>query len=31
MGKLKHLKQETKRINKRIEEESEKIDPEMWR
>ncbi|HLK02914.1 MAG TPA: hypothetical protein VKT53_00635 [Candidatus Acidoferrum sp.] len=31
MGKLKHLRQETKRINKRIEQESERIDPEMWR
>ena len=31
MGKLKHLKQETKRINARIEEDSEKIDAEMWR
>ncbi|HLZ14171.1 MAG TPA: hypothetical protein VKP58_16435 [Candidatus Acidoferrum sp.] len=31
MGKLKHLKRETKRINKVIEEQSEKIDPEMWR
>jgi hypothetical protein len=31
MGKLKHLKKETKRINKLIEEESEKIDAEMWR
>jgi len=31
MGKLKHLRQETKRINKRIAEDSEKIDHEMWR
>ena len=31
MGKLKHLKQETKRINARIEEDSAKIDAEMWR
>lgn len=31
MGKLKHLRQETKRIDKRIEEDSEKIDPEIWR
>jgi len=31
MGKLKHLRQETKRVNKRILEDSEKIDPEMWR
>jgi hypothetical protein len=31
MGKLKHLKKETARINRLIEEDSEKIDPEMWR
>jgi hypothetical protein len=31
MGKLKHLHQETERINRLIEEDSEKIDPEMWR
>ena len=31
MGKLKRLSRETKRINKRIEEDSEKIDPEIWR
>jgi hypothetical protein len=31
MGKLKHLHKETIRINRRIEEDSEKIDPEMWR
>ena len=31
MGKLKHLGQETKRINARIEEDSEKIDAEIWR
>jgi len=31
MGKLKHLRQETKRVNARIEEDSEKIDAEMWR
>ncbi|MBS1842513.1 MAG: hypothetical protein JSS69_10770 [Acidobacteria bacterium] len=31
LGKLKHLKRETRRINKRIEEDSERIDPEMWR
>lgn len=31
MGKLKHLRKETKRINRLIEEQSEKIDPEMWR
>ena len=31
MGKLKHLRKETARINQLIEEHSEKIDPEMWR
>jgi len=31
MGKLKHLKRETKRISKLIELESEKIDQELWR
>ena len=31
MGKLKHLRKETKRINRLIEENSEQIDPEMWR
>ncbi len=31
MGKLKHLHEETERINRLIEEDSEKIDPEMWR
>ncbi len=31
MGKLKHLRKETERINRRIEEDSEKIDTEMWR
>jgi len=31
MGKLKHLRKETRRINALIEEDSEKIDPEMWR
>lgn len=30
-GKLKHLHKETERINHLIEEDSEKIDPEMWR
>jgi hypothetical protein len=30
-GKLKHLHKETVKINRLIEEESEKIDPEMWR
>ena len=30
-GKLKHLHKETARINCLIEEDSEKIDPEMWR
>ena len=31
MGKLKHLHRETERINRLIEEDSEKIDAEMWR
>ena len=31
MGKLKHLRKETERINRLIEEDSEKIDVEMWR
>lgn len=31
MGKLKRLHKETVRINRRIEEDSEKIDSEMWR
>jgi hypothetical protein len=31
LGKLKHLHKETIRINALIEEDSEKIDPEMWR
>jgi hypothetical protein len=31
MGKLKHLHRETVRINRLIEEDSEKIDVEMWR
>ncbi|PYU26902.1 MAG: hypothetical protein DMG32_09010 [Acidobacteria bacterium] len=31
MGKLKHLHKETVRINRLIEEDSEKIDAEMWR
>lgn len=31
MGKLKHLHKETLRINRLIEEDSEKIDAEMWR
>ena len=31
MGKLKHLHHETQRINRLIEEDSEKIDAEMWR
>jgi hypothetical protein len=30
MGKLKHLRKETARINRLIEEDSERIDPEMW-
>ena len=31
MGKLKHLHKETERINRLIEDDSERIDPEMWR
>jgi hypothetical protein len=31
MGKLKHLHKETERINRLIEEDSEKIDAGMWR
>ena len=31
MGKLKHLRKETARINHLIEEDSENIDGEMWR
>lgn len=31
MGKLKDLRKETARIMALIEEDSEKIDPEMWR
>jgi len=31
MGKLKHLRKETVRINRLIEAGSENIDPEMWR
>jgi hypothetical protein len=31
MGKLKRLHKETLRIHRLIEEDSEKIDPEMWR
>ena len=31
MGKLKHLRKETARINRLIEQDSEKIDAEMWR
>jgi hypothetical protein len=31
MGKLKHLRKETERINRLIEEDSENIDAEMWR
>jgi len=30
-GKLKHLHKETERINRLIEEDSERIDSEMWR
>jgi hypothetical protein len=31
MGKLKHLHQETERINRLIQEDCEKIEAEMWR
>jgi len=31
MGKLKRFHKETLRINRLIQEDSEKIDPEMWR
>jgi hypothetical protein len=31
MGKLSHLHEETERINKIIEEECERIDPEDWK
>jgi hypothetical protein len=31
MGKLKRLHKETERINRLIEEDSERIDQEMWR
>jgi hypothetical protein len=31
MGKLKHLRKESARISRLIEEDSEKIDQEMWR
>ena len=31
MGRLRHLHNETERINRLIEESSEKIDPETWR
>jgi hypothetical protein len=31
MGKLKHLRRETTRINRIIEQDSEQIDAEMWR
>ena len=31
IGKLEHLHKETVRINRLIQEDSEKIDPEMWR
>ena len=31
MGKLRHLRKETARIIRLIEEDSEKIDSEMWR
>jgi len=31
VGKLKHLRKESKRINRVIEEHTEKIDAELWR
>ena len=31
VGKLKYLRKETARINRLMEEDSEKIDTEMWR
>jgi len=31
VGRLKHLRKETRRINRLIETDSEKIDVEMWR
>jgi hypothetical protein len=31
MGKLKHLRKETERINRFIEEDTERIEAEMWR
>jgi hypothetical protein len=31
MGRLKHLHKETERLNRLIDENSEKTDPEMWR
>ena len=31
MGKLRHLRKETERVNRCIEEDSERIDPELWR
>ena len=31
MGRLKHLRKETARVNRLIEEDSEKIDAEIWR
>lgn len=31
VGKLKHLHRETKRIERLIHEQAEKIDPEIWR
>jgi rubrerythrin len=31
MGRLKHLQRETARIDRLIEEDSEKVDSEMWR
>ena len=31
MGKLKHLRKETARISRLIEEDSERVDAEIWR
>jgi hypothetical protein len=30
LGKLRHLRKETERINRRIEEAFEEVDPEVW-
>jgi hypothetical protein len=31
LGKLKHVRKERKRIEKRVEEAFEQIDPDIWR